>query len=124
MESTFSIGLFSFGILSLVPLMALGMKSARLAKDERATAQIARTLADEARQGTLALGSGTTSVSLDDQGAPLHSPEAAAYVAICTPQAIGNGSLTRLTLQITPQGARNRPRIYAVVFQTPPSSTP
>ena len=124
MESTFSIGLFSFGILTLVPLLGVGMKGARLSRDERATAQIARTLFDEARQGMLALGPGAKTLSFDDQGDALDSSQSVAYVATCTPQLIGNGALTRLKVQITPQGAPDRPRIYAVVLQTPPTTGP
>jgi type II secretory pathway pseudopilin PulG len=52
-EATFSIGLLSFGFLTLAPLLALGLKTARHARDDRATAQIAQTLIEDAKQGTL-----------------------------------------------------------------------
>jgi uncharacterized protein (TIGR02598 family) len=120
-EATFSIGLLSFGFLTLAPLLALGLKSARGARDDRTTAQIAQTLVEEAKQGTLATGT----TYLDIQGTQLGSNQAAAYSAQGTFQAVaGCSSLTRLTLQITPLGAPDRTRIYAVVFQTPPTSAP
>ena len=120
-EATFSIGLFGFGLLTLAPLLALGLKTARLARDDRGTVQIAQTLIEEARQGTLATGT----VYLDIQGTPLNSAQTAAYTAQTTSQPVaGNSSLTSLNLQITPVGAPGRTRIYAVVFQTPLPSVP
>ena len=41
-ESALSIGLISFGLLTLVPLLALGLKTSRLARDDRAGAEIRR----------------------------------------------------------------------------------
>jgi uncharacterized protein (TIGR02598 family) len=120
-EATFSIGLMSFGFLSLVPLLALGMKSARLARDDRATAQIAQTLVEQAEQGTLPAGT----VYLDIQGNTLSSAQAAAYTAQSTSQSIvGNAFLNRLTLRVTPLGAPDRVRTYAVVYQAPSPSSP
>jgi uncharacterized protein (TIGR02598 family) len=121
-EATFSIGLMSFGFLTLSPLLALGLKTARLARDDRATAQVAQTLVEEAKQGTLASGT----VYLDIQGTVLNSPQAAAYTAQSTSATpyLGNASLTQITLQITPLGAPDRTRIYAVVYQTPPLPAP
>jgi uncharacterized protein (TIGR02598 family) len=120
-EATFSIGLFSFGFLSLVPLLALGLKTARLARNDRSTAQIAQTLIEEARQGTLASGT----VYLDIQGTALKSSQSAAYSEQSTSQTdLERASLTRLTLRVTPLGAPDRTRIYAVVFPTPPSVAP
>ena len=118
-EATFSIGLLSFGFLTLAPLLALGLKTARLARDDRATAQIAQTQIEEARQGTLAPGT----VYLDIQGATLNSAQTAAYSAQGTSSTVA-GSLTRLTLRVTPLGAPDRVRTYAVVFQTPPLPAP
>jgi uncharacterized protein (TIGR02598 family) len=119
-EATFSIGLMSFGFLTLAPLLALGLKTARLARDDRATAQIAQTLIEEARQGTLASGT----VYLDFEGAACGSAQAA-YTAQSTSLPItGSASLTRLTLRVTPLGAPDRVRIYAVVFQIPPLPAP
>jgi hypothetical protein len=94
-------------------LLALGLKDSRLARNDRATAQIAQTLIEEAEQGTLAPGTGY----LDFEGACC-DPSHAAYTAQSTSQT--TGSLTRMTVQITPLGAPDRARIYAVVFQTPP----
>jgi uncharacterized protein (TIGR02598 family) len=115
-EATFSIGLLSFGFLALAPLLAMGLKTARLARNDRATAQIAQTLIEEAKQGTLAPGT----VYLDIQGTVLNSAQTAAYTAQSTSQTIaGSASLTRLTLRVAPLGAPDRARIYAVVFQAP-----
>lgn len=113
-EATFSIGLMSFGFLTLAPLLALGMKTSRLARDDRATAQIAQTLIEEAKQGTLAPGT----VYLDFEGAPTGSAQAAytAESASVTPYQ-GNLSLTETTFRVTPLGAPNRVRTYAVVYQ-------
>ena len=114
-EATFTIGLMSFGFLALAPLLALGLKTARLARNDRATAPIAQTLVEEARQGTLAPGT----VYLDFEGAPCNSAQAA-YTAQSTSQTVaGSASLTQLTLRVTPLGAPDRARIYAVVFQAP-----
>jgi len=120
-EATFSIGLLSFGLLSLAPLLALGLKTARGARDDRATAQIAQTLIQEAKQGTLPSGT----VYLDIQGDTLSSSQSAAYSAQSTSQPMaGNTFLTRLTLRVTPLGALDRARTYAVVYQAPPSTSP
>jgi len=124
-EATFSIGLVSFTFLTLAPLLALGLKTARLARDDRATAQIAQTLTEEARQGTLASGT----VYLDIQGTALpsaNSTQTAAYAARSTSVTpyLGNASLTQTTLQVTPLGAPDRTRIYAVVYPTPPLPAP
>jgi uncharacterized protein (TIGR02598 family) len=120
-EATFSIGLFSFCFLSLVPLLALGLKTARLARNDRCSAQIAQTLIEEAKQGTLASGT----VYLDSQGALLQSPQTAAFTAQSSSQATATSpALTQMTLRVTPLGAPDRARIYAVVFQTPPLRSP
>jgi len=116
-EATFSIGLLSFGFLTLAPLLALGLKTARHARDDRATAQIAQTLIENARQGTLAPGT----VYLDIQGTSLNSAQMAAYTAQSTSVTPyqASASLTQMTLRVTPLGAPDRARTYAVVYQTP-----
>ena len=121
MEATFSIGLLSFGFLTLAPLLALGLKTSRGARDDRGTAQIAQTLIEEARQGTLASGM----AYLDFEGAACGSTQAAytAQSTSVTPYE-GTASLTKMTLRVTPLGAPDRVRTYAVVFQTPPPSAP
>ena len=124
-EATFSIGLLSFAFLTLAPLLALGLKTARLARDNRAAAQIAQTLTEEARQGTLASGT----VYLDIQGSVLdsaNSTQMAVYAAQSTSVTpyLGNASLTQTTLRVTPMGAPDRTRIYAVVYPTPPLPAP
>jgi Tfp pilus assembly protein PilV len=112
-EATLSIGIMSFGLLTLVPLLALGMKTSRFARDDRTTAQIAQTLVQEAEQGTLVPGT----LYYDETGAACTAPQAAftAQPAIAPFQA----SLSQVTLRVTPIGAPDRARIYAVVFQPP-----
>ncbi len=121
-EATFSIGVLSFGFLSLIPLLALGTKTARLAHDNRATVQIAENLIEEARQGTLSPGT----LHLDAQGNPCPVAQ-----TIYTVQAVlkpisdspmtgtETASPTWLTLRITPTGSPDHPRIYAVIFSAP-----
>ena len=110
MEASFTIGILSFSLLTLGPLLGMGMKTVRLARDDRASAQIARTLIEEAKQGTL----GTNTVYLDDQGTAC-SPLTAAFVVQPVTQATGN-SASQLTLRVTPIGAPGRARVYAVVL--------
>jgi uncharacterized protein (TIGR02598 family) len=120
-EATFSIGIFSFGFLTLAPLLALGMKMARLGRNDQATAQVAQTLIEEAKQGTLA----TSVIYFDIQGNPLTSAQSAAFTVQSTSQLVsGSNSLTQLKLQITPLGAPDRARTYAVIYPTPPPPTP
>jgi 2-keto-3-deoxy-6-phosphogluconate aldolase len=109
-EVSFTVGIMSFSFLTLGPLLGLGMKTVRLARDDRASAQIARTLIEEAKQGTLGAGP----VYLDDQGAAC-SPVSAAFVVQPVTQAAGN-SASQLTLRVTPVGAPGRARVYAVVL--------
>jgi uncharacterized protein (TIGR02598 family) len=117
-EAAFSIGILSFGMLTLAPLLALGLKETRLARDDRASAQIAQTLVEEARQGTLAPGT----AYLDLEGAACPA-SLAAYTARVTSVAVaGNAALTQTTLRVTPLGAPDRARTYAVVFAS--QSTP
>lgn len=115
-EVTFSLGVLSFGLLSLAPMLALGLKASRQARDDRASAQIAETLIEEARQGTLPPGS----VYFDDSGGSLPSSQAAAFAAQATSQTPAQSTaLTQMTLKVTPIGAPDRMRTYAVVYQTP-----
>jgi hypothetical protein len=109
-EVCFSIGILSLAIVTLGPLMGVGLKTSRGARDDRASAQIARTLAEEAKQGTL----GTGPVYLDDQGGAC-SPLDAAFIVQPVTQSAGNtGSL--LSMRVTPVGAPGRARSYAVVL--------
>jgi len=113
-EATLSIGILSFGILSLEPLLAVGLKTARFARDDRDSAQIAQMLVEEARQGTLAPG--TTYFNLEGAVCPASQ---AAYSAVATSFSVaGNAALTQTTLRLTPLGAPDRVRTYAVVFPT------
>ncbi len=114
-EATFSLGLLSSAFLILAPLLALGFKTARLARDNRATAEIAQTLIEKARQGTLATGT----AHLDFQGNVCTSDQAVFTEKSTLAPFAGNTMLTQLTLQVTPMGAPDRVRTYAVVFQAP-----
>ena len=109
-EASFTLGIMSLSFLALAPLLGFGMKAARWARDDRASAQIARTLMEEGRQGTL----GTAIVYLDDQGTAC-SPLNAAFVVQPVTQATGNLA-SQLTLRVTPVGAPSRARVYAVVL--------
>jgi len=111
-EATLSLGILSFGFLTLAPLLALGLNTARIAHANRDSAQIAQTLIEEARQGTLSAGT----AYLDFQGNPVNSA-GASYTAQSTFSPVSqNTTLTRLTLRVTPVGAPDRARIYAVVI--------
>jgi uncharacterized protein (TIGR02598 family) len=124
-EAVFSIGVMSFGFLSLAPLLALGLTSARDARENRATAQIATTLVQQARQGTLVAGS----QYLDSSGNACASSNDAAFVAQSTLTGIAPGAgggtsssagLTRLTLRVAPIDGPGSARTYVDVFPTPP----
>jgi len=120
-ETVLSLGIVSFGFLSLISMMSLGLKTARQARDNRTSAQIAQTLVEEARQGTLTAGT----LYLDAQANPCGSIEAA-YTVQSTLQPLpplnsaSTSFLTRLTLRVTPLGAPDRTRIYAVVYPVQP----
>jgi len=111
-EATLSLGLMSCGFLILAPLLVMGLTTARLARDDRATAQIAQTLIEEAKQGTLAAGT----AYLDLQGNPATSA-LAVYTAQTTFLPVtGSASLMQMTLRVIPLGAPDRARTYAVVL--------
>ena len=109
-EAAFSLGIMSVGFLTLAPLMGFGLKTSRWARDDRISAQIARTLAEEEKQGTL----GSAATYLDEQGQPCR-PQDAAFVAQAVTQEVGN-SASELTLRVTPVGAPGHARVYAVVL--------
>jgi type II secretory pathway pseudopilin PulG len=109
-EVCLTIGIISVALLTLVPLMSVGFRNSSYARDDRLSAQIARTLTQEARQGTL----GTGPIFLDNQGATC-SPLSAAFIAQPVTQPAGN-SASQLSLRITPVGAPGHARIYAVVL--------
>ena len=108
-ETTFSLGLFSSAFLILMPLLALGLKTSRLARDDRESAQIARTLVEEVQQGTLQPGT----LFLDGQGNAC--PAAQAAYSASTKTATLTPMLQQWTVQVTPLGAPNRARTYAVL---------
>jgi hypothetical protein len=109
-EVSLTLGLLSVGFLTLAPLMGMGLKSSRWARDDRITAQIARTLTEEEKQGILGIGP----AYLDDQGAAC-SPLGAAYVVQPVVQSAGSAA-SQLLLQVTPIGAPQRAWDYAVVL--------
>jgi type II secretory pathway pseudopilin PulG len=118
-EGVLSLGIISFGFLALAPLLVLGLGSAHLARENRATAQIAATLIEEAKQGTL----GTAPVYFDSTSQPC-SLNQAAYAVQPAEQTVaitgGTAPLIRLTLRVTPIGMPGAARTYADVFPTPP----
>jgi uncharacterized protein (TIGR02598 family) len=109
-EATFSIGIVSCGFLTLIPLLSTGMHTARLARNDRITGQIAQTMIEEAKLNALPAG-----VSyFTDQGAACGVGQAA-FTVQTTTQSMPV-SLTQLTLFVTPVGAPDHARTYAVVF--------
>ena len=116
MEASLSLGLISFGFLTLVPLLALGLKTARLGRDDRATAQIAQTLIEEGKQGTLSAGT----MALDFQGNPAGSSPTVYTAQTTFLPVTGSTTLTQMTLRITPLGAPDRARTYAVIMPVSP----
>ncbi len=113
-ETALSIGLLSFGVLSLAPLLELGLKSARMARDDRESAQIAQMLVEEVKQGTLTSGM----LYLDSEGNTCDANQAA-YLIQAGSSSV-TPTLTRETLQVTPRGAPDRVRTYVVVIPAAP----
>ena len=119
-ESVLSLGIVSFGFLALAPLLALGLNSARLAREDRMTSQIAETMIEQAKQGTLTAGT----TYFDAESNPC-APAQAAYVVQGTLAAFNAGSvtgsapLTQVTLRISPRALSHTVRVYAEVFPTP-----
>jgi type II secretory pathway pseudopilin PulG len=123
-ETVLSIGLMSFGFLSLAPLLGVGLASSHLARANRETTQIAATLIESAKQGALTAGTAT----LDQQGDPCSAAQAV-YTARSLLQTVtstgspaATGPLTRLTLQITAVAHPAAPRTYTALFLTPAGS--
>jgi Tfp pilus assembly protein PilV len=112
-EASLSVGVLGFGVLSLAPMLGVGLTSARVARDSRISAQIAENLSDEARAGTLTTGT----TYCDDQG--VSCAAAGACYRIQSTQAALAGSCTRLTIQVTPIAARSRPLDYVAVLPPP-----
>jgi len=112
-EACISIGVLSVGFLSLGPMLGLGLASARQARDGEMAAQIARDMAAEAREATLAPGSGYC----DGEGATCAKSDAR-FITQTTETALA-GNCMRLTIRVTPVDAPNRSSSYAVVL--PPS---
>ena len=108
-----SIGILSVGLLSLTPLLGLGLNSARQSRDGQLCAQIARDLTASARNGTLMAGSGYC-----DQDGTGCASTAARFTTQTTETALA-GNCTRLTIEVTPVDAPHRPSSYAVVLFPP-----
>jgi uncharacterized protein (TIGR02598 family) len=112
-ESAFSVGILSFGFLSLAPVLGLGLDSARAARDRQLSAQIAETLEDQAREGALPAGSS----GFDDQGEPC--AQAVAQFQAATSETALPGNCTRVIIQVTAADSPGRPLDYAVVLPKP-----
>jgi type II secretory pathway pseudopilin PulG len=119
-ESVLSLGIMSFGVLALAPLLVLGLGSAHLARENRATAEIAASLFEQAKQGTLGAGP----VYFDSATQPCGVNQAV-YAVQPAEQPVaaagGTAPLVRLILRVTPVGRPGAARTYADVFPTPPS---
>jgi uncharacterized protein (TIGR02598 family) len=109
-EAALSVGVLSFGFLSLVPMLGLGLASTHQARDNRISAQIAQGLADQAREGTLTAGT----AYCDNEGAACLQ-SGASYQTVTTLGTMAGGC-TRLAVQVTPVATPNRPLDYAVVL--------
>lgn len=112
-EASLSIGIMSLGFLSLGPMLGLGLASARQVREGEMAVQIARDLAAEGREATLAPGSGYC----DGEGNTCAKNDAR-FVTQTAETALA-GNCTRLTIRVTPVDAPNRSWSYAVVL--PPS---
>ncbi len=126
-EAAFSIGLLSFGFLSLIPLLGLGLKESRISRDNHIATEIVQTLTQEAQQNNLTAGT----TSFDFQGNPCGSNLAAYHVeAASSPLATDAGGslsgspLSRWTLRVVPVGAPDRARIYAIVVPATATTSP
>ena len=119
-EAVLSIGMMSFGFLAMAPLLGLGITSARLPRENRATAQIATTLIEQAKQGTA-----FTTPYFDSTSSPSTATQAAYFVQETTttfaPGSVGSGPLSRLCLRIAPVASVGGARTYADVYPTPPA---
>jgi len=115
-ETTLSLGVLSVGFLTLASLLAVGLNTAKRAHGSRDTTQIAQSLVEEAKQGTLVAGT----TYFDFQGNPISSSQAAYLAQSAFQPVTGNATLTRLTLRIMPLGAPDQARNYAVVFFSGP----
>jgi uncharacterized protein (TIGR02598 family) len=112
-EASVSMGALSVAFLTLAPLLGLGLGTARQSRDGQLAAEIARSLASEAREGTLAAGSGYC----DGEGNAC-AQTSACFLTQTTETALA-GNCTRLAIQVTPVDAPNRPSSYAVVLPPP-----
>jgi len=112
-ETTMALGILSFAVLTLAPLLGLGLTSARQARDHQVAAQIAETLADQAQEGTLAAGT----LPFDDQGEACASGSACYRASVSESDLPGN--CTRTTIQVIAVNSPSRPFVYAVVLPKP-----
>jgi len=107
--------MLSFGFLSLIPLLALGAKTAHQAHDNRLTAQIAENMTEDIRQGALSPGI----FHLDADGRTCPADRAIYTVDAALQPVEGAPGSQRLTLRIAPRGTPDRARTYAAVLPAP-----
>jgi Tfp pilus assembly protein PilV len=112
-EASLSVGVLGFGVLSLAPMLGVGLTSARQARDGSLSARIAENLTDEARAGTPL----PATTYCDDEG--VSCPAAGACYQIQATQTTLAGNCTRLAIQVTPLAARSRPLDYVAVLPPP-----
>jgi type II secretory pathway pseudopilin PulG len=108
-EGVLSLGITSFSVLALAPLLVLGLGSAHLARENRAMTEIAANLIEQAKQGTL--GSGP--VYFDSTTEPC-ALDQAVYAVQPTEQPVA-------AARVTPVGRPGGARTYADVFPAPSS---
>jgi uncharacterized protein (TIGR02598 family) len=118
-ESVLALGIMSCGVLALAPLLTLGLNSAQVARGDRMMAQIAETMIEQAKQGTLTAGT----FYLDSESNPCPAAQAAYIAQGSLADFSADGStgapLTQLTVRVTPRALPHTVRIYADVFPTP-----
>ncbi len=112
-EASTSIGVLGLGLVSLTPLLGLGLTSARQSRDGQLAVQIARDVATEAREGTLAADPGYR----DSEGNVCSSADARFTIQTAETNLVGK--CMRLTIRVTSLNAPTRPSSYAVVLPPP-----
>ena len=124
-EAVLAVGIMSFGFLALAPLLAVGVSGARHARENRATAQIAATMIEQAKQGAIT-SSGT--FYFDSGGNPTTTTGVAYRVqesiSSCAANSASGGPLNRLVLQVVPVDSAGAVRNYADVYVPAPSPAP
>lgn len=108
-EVTLALGIISSGLLTLIPLMTIGMEQTRQAQDNRMAAQIAQSFVEEARQGVLNAGT----YYLDNQGESCSNAQAV-YRVVAKNSVTSSGAML-LNLQIIPVGSPQSALSYAAL---------